>query len=284
MKIIVWTQAKRLFKLFQESIVVNLRENYSYEILSIFKIHNLKKIEINDDDIIIVIGAQFFNNNDLLQLIKNNKLIIYNTEPLCDEKRKKDIFNCLDKVTKLKFTLLEYCDFNYKILKDKYENIDIKLLKFGYYNNYINRINLNMKKDIDILFYGDITKRRRNIMNILKNNNLRVHFTNKTYDLKKRDNLISRSKIVLDIFRNNNYKCNNLYRLSYLICNNVTILAEYNDNEIYKDLKEYVFFSDYNDILINSLKILKKDKNLLQNKSQKAFDYFKKNYSSLINI
>lgn len=284
MKIIFWTQAKRLFKLFQNSIVENFKNKSNNEILSIFKIDNLKKIEIEKDDMFVIIGAQFLNNNELVELIKNNKLIIYNTEPLCDERRKNDIFNCLNKLENTEFQLWEYCDYNYKILKEKYKNLEIKLLPFGYYNNYINRINLNTKKDIDVLFYGDLTKRRKNIMNLLKRNNLKVHFTNKTYDIKKRDNLISRSKIVLDIFRNSNYKCNNLYRLSYLICNNITILAEYNNNEIYKDLKDYIFFYDYNNILNKCLEILNIDENILKNKKSETLEYFKNNYTNKINI
>ena len=263
--------------MFQTSLLHYFKK-LGYDCLSIFKIDNLKNFKILNDDIILIIGVQFFNNIELLNIVKNNKIIVYNTEPLCCENRKKDIFNCLDKLINTDFVIWEYCDYNYNILVNKYKNI--KLFPFGYYENYLNRIKLTKKKDIDVLFYGDLTKRRKILMKKLKEKNIKFYFTNKTYDLNKRDNLISRSKIVLDIFRSNNYKCNNLYRLSYLICNKIVILGEYNDNKFYRELKDYIFFSEYDNIINNCINILNTDENILQEKCENAFIFFKNNFSN----
>merc|ERR1712070_797038 len=78
----------------------------------------------------------------------------------------------------------------------------------------------NMKeKPIDILFYGSMNPRRAHILNELnKKYNVEIR-VNDLWD-KERDDLISKSKIVINIHYYENAIVE-LHRISYLLCNKV---------------------------------------------------------------
>lgn len=244
-RFIIWTQAKRLFYLFSEALK-ELILSYNFECITVYKFVNLQRFELREDDIIIIIGIQFFKLvPELNNFLKNYRKIVYSTEPLCCKNRLKDTVNYFENIHDKNTIIWEYSKYNIEYLK----RYDIKnyFIPFGYYKMYENRIKKNKKK-IDFLFYGDLTKRRLFIKNELIKKGYSVLFSNKLYDPNKRDDKISRSRIVLDIFRTNNFECNNLYRLSYLLANKVFIISEKNNCIIYKNLTKIIFV-DYNELI-----------------------------------
>ena len=260
-RFIIWTQAKRLFYLFSEALK-DFILSYGFECITVYKFVNLQNFELKEDDIIIIIGIQFFKLvPELNDFIKNYRKIVYSTEPLCCENRLKDTTCYIENLYNKNIIIWDYSKYNIEYLK-KY-NLKIDLIPFGYYKIYQNRIKKNKKK-IDFLFYGDLTKRRLFIKNELVKKGYKVLFSNKLYDLNKRDDKISRSRVVLDIFRTNNFECNNLYRLSYLLSNKVFIISEKNNCSFYKNLKN-IIFSDYN----NLINICEKYINLEQEEREK---------------
>jgi hypothetical protein len=274
-RFIIWTQAKRLFLLFSESLK-NLIRSYDYECETVYKFVNLKKFNLNDSDTLIIIGIQFFKIiPELYQFVKKYNKVIYSTEPLCCNDRLKDTKYYFDNFYDDKTIIWEYSKFNLDYL-DKF-NYRIKLVPFGMYNSYLNRIN-NNKKKIDFLFYGDLTKRRLRIKNKLEEKGYRVKFTNKLYDINKRNDLISKSKIVLDIFRIDNFECNNLYRLSYLLSNKVFVISEKNNCHFYKELN-YVVFSDYTDLDNTCEKYIKLSNDERKLLAEKSFIQFNEKFN-----
>ena len=81
------------------------------------------------------------------------------------------------------------------------------------------------EKDIDVLFYGSSSIRRENIMTKLKEKGLKIYFGGNNLWGEKRNQLISRSKIVLNIHY---YKEPILEttRLSHLITNQSFVISE----------------------------------------------------------
>ena len=71
-----------------------------------------------------------------------------------------------------------------------------------YYDIIYNRINI--KKDIDFLFYGYLTPRRKFIVDKLKKKGFNVYTTNKLFDREDKREILSRTKIALDILRTAN--------------------------------------------------------------------------------
>lgn len=277
MRIIIWTQAKRLFYIFAEALKQKLLD-INYDVITIYKSVNLKKFKLLNDDILIIIGAQFIMiEKDLIDMIKNNKLIIYSTEPLTCEERKKTMISSLEKLCKLDYIIWEYSLHNIEIFKENYKYKKVYFIPFGYYPYYENLIPKNKKK-IDVLFYGDITNRRLKLLKKLETNKIRVYYSNKLYDPKKRDNIISKSRLVLDIFRFDNFECNNLYRLSYLISNKVLVVAENSNNQIYNKLRDYIIFEDYDNINKKVVDILLNYDKYLE-KINLAYDKFKKDFN-----
>lgn len=262
-RIIIWTQAKRLFIVFCEALK-QLIKNYGIECETVYKFVNLQKYNLRDNDLIIVIGIQFFKIiPELKEFLNNKNVIIYGTEPYCCKKRLNDSKDFLNS----NYKIWEYSKYNINM----YQN-NPKFVPFGYYSSYEN--NINNQKTIDILFYGDLTKRRKKIRDKLVKKGCKVVFSNKLYDKKKRDIYISKSKIVLDIFRDNNFTCNNFYRLSYLLANKAFIISEYNDE--YKQLKDYIILANYDQIAEKCLEYLNKDNSLI---IEKGYNYFKENFN-----
>ncbi len=115
----------------------------------------------------------------------------------------------------------DYSPENQKFLKSY--NIDTRLIPLGF-NEKLQRINPAPVKDIDVLFYGSTHERRFNIVKTLESLcKITAHFG--VYGAI-RDNLIARSKIVLNVHAYANLKIMEQVRLFYLLTNNCFVLSE----------------------------------------------------------
>ena len=99
-----------------------------------------------------------------------------------------------------------------ELIRDKY-NKNVKHVPLGYSKTYEIMFEKNIKnyiplgKDIDVLFYGEVTERRMRILNELHKRGIKIYCPNIEYQKKiyfygpSRDTLIKRSKIILSIYR-----------------------------------------------------------------------------------
>ena len=88
----------------------------------------------------------------------------------------------------------------------------------------LSRIKAAPVQDIDVLFYGSLNQRRNTILNALKDSGVKVHTVFGVYG-KERDELIARSKIVLNIHFYDT-KVFEIVRLSYLLSNSRAVVSE----------------------------------------------------------
>ncbi|MGH9498665.1 MAG: class I SAM-dependent methyltransferase [Terriglobales bacterium] len=79
-------------------------------------------------------------------------------------------------------------------------------------------------QDIDVLFYGSVNERRMRILNALSDAGATVQVAFGVYG-KDRDQLIARSKVVLDVHFFDN-KAFNAPRIAYLLANSKAVVAE----------------------------------------------------------
>jgi predicted O-methyltransferase YrrM len=112
------------------------------------------------------------------------------------------------------------------------EGYDARHVPIGYTPN-LTRIPSSPTQDIDCLFYGWLTPRRLKIISDLRAAGLNVVATDSAYG-GARDNLISRSKLVLNIHHDGR-DMTEIVRLSYLLANSKAVVTEAgSDTDEYK--------------------------------------------------
>ncbi len=200
------------------------------------QIKNIIDVEEKDSDRWLCIW------NNLPRLPK--KCIIYNFDPMVD-----NVFNSLLGLIKSSnSTIVKFVDYCYGNNYDRLKifNLDYIVLPYGYskYHEYIYQtlVNKNINyKPIDILFYGNMNQRRKDIITLIdifcKANNYVFVYTDKLNNETDKTNVIQQSKIVLSISNSDAkiYKTNDLARLSYLISNKALVVTEYIGDKVVED-------------------------------------------------
>lgn len=102
------------------------------------------------------------------------------------------------------------------------------------------------EQDIDVLFYGSINERRKKILEDCVNAGLRVQAVFNVYG-RERDELISRSKVVLNVHFYES-KIFEIVRCSYLLANRKCVVSE-ESNEMDADLKGAVVEVPYPELV-----------------------------------
>ena len=211
---------------------------------------NIDKL-IQKSNIIFIIQLNILKRlKKKYKLFVNKKLIIYNTEPL-ELESNKDFMNILYNF-KLKSKILDYSHQNFINLKNN--NIESIFFPFGYFKYYLSYA--KKEKEFDFLFLGNLTKRRLDIINKLKELKYNVLVNDKIFDKKQKSDLINKSKICLDIFRTND-NSNNMHRLMELIGHKAFIISETgNDITINLSLKNIVIQSKYDNFINTCIKMI----------------------------
>ena len=175
--------------------------------------------QICPDSTNIVIGAHLLDTSHISQLPKNS--IILNTEQL-------DSINIAWLTPILQFaknfSVWDYSLKNISKLNDL-GFYKVKFLELGYQSE-LQRIPKKSPQNIDVLFYGSMNPRREKVIAELRAHDLNVHVAFAIYG-SKRDELISRSKVVL----NHHHYDSEIYevvRTSYLINNAKLVVGEVN--------------------------------------------------------
>ena len=158
--------------------------------------------------------------------------IIFNTEQLLD-----GVENWVERIILLgkKYTVWDYNDNNVNFLKDKGCPV-VKKFQIGFHEKLL-RITQKKHKDIDVLFYGTLKERRKNLLIKLTDAGLKVKHLFGVYGAQ-RDEYISRAKIVLNC-HHYNAKIFEIVRVHYLINNKIPVVSE-----IHQDTKIDKFWSD----------------------------------------
>lgn len=178
----------------------------------------------------IIIGCHLLNKSLISQVPKNS--IIINTEQIYNDDAKWNA-NIYDWINS--FTSWDYSDRN--ILKFNSLGMShVQHLKIGFHKKLV-RIPKANNQDIDVLFYGSIGDRRRLVLDQIKKLGLNVNAVFGVYG-EARDQLISRSKIVINIHHFNS-KIFEIVRTFYLMTNSKAIVAEVDTqtsiDEMYKN-------------------------------------------------
>ena len=205
----------------------------------------------------IVLGAHLLNDN-LIEDIPENT-IIFNTEQIesITENWKKKILN----LAKKNIIFWDYSQYNLDYLS-KTINIKGKLFQIGYQKE-LNRINHNIVKNIDVLFYGSINTRREHIINKLKDRKINVKTLFGVYG-KERDDLIAKSKLILNMHMYES-KIFEIVRVFYLLSNSIPVLTEVgSDTKFNNDFLDLICKSTYENIEKNIIYLLENDKKRIE--------------------
>lgn len=269
------TKRKSPFLLIIKSLEYYLQKKFNFLIINLNKITEFNFL---NNDVIIMFSYQFHTNKKFLdknfKLIKKYKIIIYNTEKLGT-----GWFKLLSvRIKKRASIILDYSKININYLK--IFNKPKYYLPFGYspyletiFSKYIKK---NVKKDIDILFYGYINNRRSKILRKIKNKKVvkfrRVKFSNLVH-------YIQRSKIIL-LINSNNKECQiDFARASLLISNKCFIIHEEISNiENPEEFNKYIVTSKYNNFPETCIKYLNKSEEKRQDIANKAYQWYKTYY------
>lgn len=146
---------------------------------------------------------------------------------------------------KYKVKIWDFSKRNLKSWTD--EGISAIHVPVGYTPN-LSRIPRAKVQDIDVLFYGWMTPRRSQIVQQLKDAGLKVYASDNLYG-GSRDNLISRSKVVLNVHHDGRDMFE-IVRVSYLLANGKVVVTESSSDESdYSNFKGMFDFWLYERIL-----------------------------------
>jgi hypothetical protein len=208
----------------------------------------------------IIFGAQVMPIAALKQL--PNDTIIYNFEQM----RGLATNNIRDEIkyyTEAEhFTIWEYSEANFPAWQALGRH-DVKFVPVGY-APILSRISKVQRQDIDVLIYGLSGERRLQIFHELSVRGVSALFASGFYG-PARDDLISRSKLVLNI---NLYKISRIFeivRVSYLLANKKAVVADlYANTFVEDDVRAGIAFASSAQELLNACFTL------LENESRRA--------------
>jgi len=223
--------------------------------------------EIIPDSINIIFGCNNIQNKEYN--IPENSIIV-NLEQLYDDSTwiKRGFYLDILK----KYQVWDYSLDNIEWLKTK-EIFNVKHFKIGKSPAFEYPINNNTvdTKSIDVLFYGSMNNRRREIINKLRKLNYNVVTVNAWG--KNREDLINNSRIVLNIHFFSTFILE-ILRIIPLIANNHFVITEtssYPDNN--DEWKENIVTVDY-DSIVDTVKYYLNNQEMIPDKVKQAKDFY----------
>lgn len=214
-----------------------------------FEVKLTSNIDTNSKDLYIIVALQTVS-------VLPDKFIVYNFEQL--EISSYLGANYFQKLKKA-ISVWDYSLVNIKYLETK--NIDAIHVPFGYTDKLLCNQNTDITRDIDIIFIGGMSDRRKIILKSLAENlddKITYFFSENCYG-NKFDEIINRSKISLNIhYYKNKPWILEVCRIIPLIANGCHVISE-RSNDLWYDeqFKGKIFFSEIKNIsdavnLINS--------------------------------
>jgi len=190
--------------------------------------------DIGEKDTIIFALCNFRTIHDIKkEFYGAEKYIVYQLEPLHDKHwhTKEKIINNIRGADEV----WDYDLDNIKILEQY--GIKAKFKPF-LYTDTLKTVKNKEDPDIDVLFYGSITKDRMELLEKLLHQGL---MTEKfvmlfNYEGPDLDEYVARSKIILDMHTDSNHRIQKQTRLFYALINNKCVISEKSFRNYYGDL------------------------------------------------
>lgn len=171
----------------------------------------------------------------------------------------------------------DYSEANLRALARR--GIRASLLPIGYVPA-LTRIAPSPVQDIDVLFYGSVSDRRRDLLLALEDSGVRLHVAFNVYG-RARDALIARSKLVLNM---HHYSAQlfEVVRVSYLLANRVCVVSERGqDLELERPFEQAVRFAEY-DGLIAACHALLADEAARAEQARRGFEFMSRQDIGLV--
>jgi SAM-dependent methyltransferase len=220
----------------------------------------------------VLLGAHLLTPQDISLLPPGS--ILYNLEQLGGPSLPKQFYEVA-----VKHRVWDYSLQNietWKVLKCARPPVHVPL---GYVPE-LTRIKPAPTQDIDVLFYGSLNERRTRIVKALKDAGAKVHTVFGVYG-KERDELIARSKIVLNVHFYD-AKIFEIVRVSYLLANSKAIVTECcSDTKIDQGLADGVLGLPYSSLVGGCLSLLQDEKER-RNLETRGFQWFSQRKESEI--
>ena len=150
------------------------------------------------------------------------------------------------------------------------------------YSRFLER-NIEVEKDLDIVFYGGLSGRRNKMIDMLKKrlgeDKINIITTTEVNHLQ----MVKRAKIVIDIFYYEDNKPIDYYRIAVLLSNKVFVIhedvqKEDKESDAYKHLSESLVFSDYENFVDVCEKWINATQEERDQVSEKTYQTFKKKF------
>ena len=199
----------------------------------------------------IIIGGHLLSEEDIPFL--PGSTVVLNTEQVYSEATPWS--QAIFKLAK-KFDIWDYSMKN--IEKFHAIGIDrVKHLKIGFQKELV-RIDPYKNKDIDVLFYGCINERRKEVLDKLAANGLRVKVLFGVYG-KERDEWVERSKLVLNHHFYNSHIFE-VVRVFYLLTNSIAVVGEVNETTSIESMcREGIYSAKYSELVSACMHMAKDD-------------------------
>ncbi len=234
--------------------------------------------EFTKNDYILLPFVLTRNNPKLLR--NNCKYICINTEPFyCNQKWR----GIVDSILKYADVVLDYCPLNIQKLNEcGYQKAYMLPPCYcSYYEKLYSSVN-NTNKTIDVLFYGTQNGRRIKLFKQLRYSHINLYTTTCFNNLKKQNEYISKSKLVIIPFSLKKYVEFDFYRAPYLITNKALVVHEYiNDESNIRELRENLTFAKYNEFVPVIKELLSKTQEERDDLALKHYEYFKTKWNIL---
>lgn len=199
----------------------------------------------------ILIGCHLLDPKFIGQVPKST--IILNTEQIYSDSTdwNKNIF-----FWAINFEVWDYNIRNIEKLKEIGAN-RVKHFKIGFQRE-LARLDQLKKKDVDVLFYGSINERRKNIIEKLIAKGLTVKTLFGVYG-KERDGWIERSKLVLNHHFYNS-EIFEIVRVFYLLTNSVAVVGEVNESTSIDTMcRQGIYAVNYHDLVAGCVELIEND-------------------------
>ena len=214
----------------------------------------------------IMFGAQVLPI-DVLRTFREDT-IIYNLDQIpldVSALRQETVFNAS------KFQMWDYSESNLALLSGVKNRYPVKLVPIGYAPN-LTRIRHDLPQEIDVLIYGTATKGRLQVFHDLAEAGLRCVFLAGLYG-EPRDDLIGRSKIVLNLTKIEFHKIFEIVRVSFLLANRKAVVSDCDSEAFVEEGVAYaVCLVNASDTVAKCFELLRDDaaRHALE---QRGFDY-----------
>ena len=204
------------------------------------------KIEIEVKNIII--GCHLLDPKLIEQIPKST--VILNTEQIYSDETEWNK-NLFDWVTN--FEVWDYSQRNIEKFNDMGIN-RVKHFKIGFQKE-LARLSNTKEKDVDVLFYGAVNERRKEILNKLEAKGLKVKTLFGVYG-KERDEWIERSKIVLNLHHYSS-QIFEIVRVFYLLTNSIAVVGEVNETTSIDIMcKDGIYGANYEDLVDGCMEVV----------------------------